>query len=355
MRRFIVSLYMLIGLGIYANADTDSKIYISVYQPERDEITPEASKYLETKMRSLITKYGITDEDKDNRFVITAKLNVISKDIVPSTPQRISEKIDFTFIIGDIIENKVFETLSVTSVGVDINENKAFISAINKININSEQFKTFLENAKQKIVYYYSERCSEIVVQAKQDASNRNYDAAIYKLMQVPSICDCSNECQQLEIEFYTKRIELKAEQLLNRAKATWASSPTQEGALSAADVIAQIPSGTSSQVGVNALIKDIESKLKEDQRKEWNFKMKQYNDDIAREKRRYEMEVRQQNADNEYRAKQQASDNAYRARRQELDNATRRQYIEACRQVGMEYAKNQPQTVIYKRNVYYW
>ena len=357
---------MLLGLGIYAYADTGDKIYIAVYQPERDEITQEASKYLENKMRSLITKYGIADEDANNRFVITAKLNITSKDIVPSTPQRISEKIDFTFIIGDIIENKVFESLCISSIGVDINETKAFISAIKKININDEQFKTFIDNARQKIVSYYSERCSEIIVQAKQDATNRDFDAAIYKLMQIPSICDCASECQQLEIEFYTKRLDLNAERLLNRAKALWASSPTPEGASSAADVIAQIPSGTSSQKDIDALIMDIESKLKEDQRNEWNFKMKQYNDDIAREKRQDAMKARQQIADNEYRAKQQAADNEYRAkqqvadseyraRQQASDNAARSQYIEACRQVGLEYARNQPRTVVYRKNVYYW
>ena len=348
-------LYILLGCGVYANADTGDKVYISVYQPERDEITPEAAKSLETKMRSLITKYGIVDEDANNRFVITAKLNITSKDIVPSTPPRISEKIDFTFIIGDVIENKVFESFNISAIGIGENENKAFISAINKINVNNEQFKTFVNNAKQKIVSYYSERCSEIIVQAKQDAANRDFDAAIYKLMQIPSICDCANECQQLEIEFYTKHIELHAEQLLNNAKALWASSPTPEGASSAADVLAQIPAGTASQTGVNALIQDIESKLKEDQRKEWNFKMKQYNDNIAREKRQDEMKARQQVADNEYRAQQQAADNAYRARQQESNNAARRQYIEACRQVGLEYARNQPQTVVYRKNVYYW
>ena len=366
MKRIFILLYMLLGLSIYVNADLGDNIYISVYQPERTEITSEASKNLETKMRSLITKHGIVDEDEANRFVITAKLNVISKDIVPSTPQRISEKIEFTFIIGDIVENKVFESLSITSVGVDINENKTFISAINKININNKQFETFIESAKKKIVSYYSEKCEDIIIQAKQDAANRDFDGAIYKLMQIPTICDCADECQELQIKLYTQRMNLKAQQLLNKAKALWASSPTPEGASSAADVIAKMPSGTSSQAGVDALILDIESKLKEDQRKEWNFKMKQYNDDRAREKRQYAMQARQQKADNEYRAKQQASDNEYRARQQASDNAqrarqqiadnkARSQYIEACRQVGIEYAKNQPQTVVYRKNVYYW
>ena len=366
MRKFVMSLYMMLGLSTYVNADGGSDIYISVYQPDRAEITSEASKYLEGKMRNLITKYGIMDEDEANRFVITAKLNVISKDIVPSTPQRISEKIEFTFIIGDIIENKVFETISLNVTGIDINEDKAYISAINKININDNRFKIFLENAKNKIVSYYSDKCAEIIMQAQKDASDRNFDAAIYKLIQIPPICDCAEECQKLQISLYTQRTNLNAAQLLTKAKSLWASSPTPEGASAAADVIARIPSGTLSQAGIDELINDIESKLKDDQRKEWNFKIKQYNDEIAREKRHDAMKSRQQIADNEYRAKQQVSDNEYRAKQQASDNAyrakkqiadidARNRYIDACRQVGLEYAKNQPQTVIYRKNVYYW
>ena len=124
-------------------------------------------------------------------------------------------------------------------------------------------------------------------------------------------------------------------------------------------------------------LISDIESKLKEYQRKEWAFKIQKYKDNIAKEKREYALRAEQQKADNEYRAKQQVSDNAYRAKqqasdnafranqqaannayranKQTADNAARRQYIEACRQVGLEYAKNQPKTVVYRKNVILW
>ena len=387
----LIFLFLLtfVVLGNFkVSAQENDRIYISVYQPDKDEITSEASKHLTNKMKNLILAHGISDEDDNNRFVITSKILVTTKDIVPSTPQRISEKIEFTFMIGDVIENKVFESVSISTVGVDINETKAMISAIKKINIKNSQFESFISNAKKKIESYYTERCNQILTQARQSAANRDFDNAIYQLMQVPSICDCAEECQNLEIELYQQRIDLNAEQLLNQAQSIWASSPTIDGASRAAEIIKQIPSGSSSQPKVELLISDIESKLKEDQRKEWAFKIQKYKDNIAKEKREYALRAEQQKSDNEYRAKQQVSDNAYRAKQQAsdnayrakqqasdnafranqqaannayranqqtADNAARRQYIEACRQVGLEYAKNQPKTVLYRKNVIIW
>ena len=385
---FLLLLTFVVLGNFKVSAQENDRIYISVYQPDKDEITSEASKHLTNKMKNLILAHGISDEDDNNRFVITSKILVTTKDIVPSTPQRISEKIEFTFMIGDVIENKVFESVSISTVGVDINETKAMISAIKKINIKNSQFESFISNAKKKIESYYTERCNQILTQARQSAANRDFDNAIYQLMQVPSICDCAEECQNLEIELYQQRIDLNAEQLLNQAQSIWASSPTIDGASRAAEIIKQIPSGSSSQPKVELLISDIESKLKEDQRKEWAFKIQKYKDNIAREKREYALRAEQQKSDNEYRAKQQVSDNAYRAKQQAsdnayrakqqasdnafranqqaannayranqqtADNAARRQYIEACRQVGLEYAKNQPKTVVYRKNVILW
>ena len=387
----LIFLFLLtfVVLGNFkVSAQENDRIYISVYQPDKDEITSEASKHLTNKMKNLILAHGISDEDDNNRFVITSKILVTTKDIVPSTPQRISEKIEFTFMIGDVIENKVFESVSISTVGVDINETKAMISAIKKINIKNSQFESFISNAKKKIESYYTERCNQILTQARQSAANRDFDNAIYQLMQVPSICDCAEECQNLEIELYQQRIDLNAEQLLNQTQSIWASSPTIDGASRAAEIIKQIPSGSSSQPKVELLISDIESKLKEDQRKEWAFKIQKYKDNIAKEKREYALRAEQQKSDNEYRAKQQVSDNAYRAKQQAsdnayrakqqasdnafranqqaannayranqqtADNAARRQYIEACRQVGLEYAKNQPKTLVYRKNVILW
>ena len=330
-------------------------IYISIVQPERNEIPQEAANQLENRMHQLITANGIADTDPNGRFVITAKSFIVTKDIVGGAPQRVSQKIDFTFMIGDIIENKVFESYTFSAIGIGINENKSYINAITKMKTNSPQFTTFMEKAKEKIIQYYVARCEQIMLDAKQQAANHDYQQAIYQLMQVPNICDCAEKCQTLMIEYYDAYTESTAVELLNSAKSKWASAPNAEGAAMAADIIAQIPAGTKVQSELDALVAEINQKLREDEKRDWAFKMRQYEDEQARQKREFQLRKQQQEADIAYREKQQAADNAYRSQEQANRDGRRRMLIDACRQVGLAFAKSYQPPTYNVKNVYAW
>jgi len=352
---FILALVLI--LGAY-NALADSsvgEIYITVVQPERGNIPQEAARQLENKMHQLITANGVADTDPNGRFVITAKSNVVTKDIIGGAPQRISQKVDFTFMIGDVIENKVFESYTFTAIGIGINENKSYINAITKMKINNPQFSQFIEKSKEKILQYYAARCEQIILEAKQQAANRDYQQAIYQLMQVPSICDCAEKCQMLMIEYYDAYTEFTAASLLNDAKSKWASSPNAEGAAMAADVIAKIPAGSKVQGELETLVAEINKKLRADEKRDWEFKMQQYNDEIARQKREFELRKEQQEADIAYRNRQQAADNEYRRKEQVARDQRRRLVIDACRQVGLAFAKNYQPPTYNVKNVYAW
>lgn len=350
MKRSIIIGFLLFALSCMVQGQT-SHIYISVVQPDRNEIPSEAGKQLERKMIQLLTSNGISSQDVNNRFIITAKADITSKDIVASTPQRVSEKIDLTFIIGDMVENKIFETITIPLIGIGTNENKSFISAINQVKPQKAELVEFLDHAKQKIVDYYAVRCSQIIKDAQKQASANNYDEAIYQLMLVPDICDCAKECQNLMIEYTIKRNNAQAAQLFNEAKARWAASPTSEGASDVADIIARIPVGTSSQKNVDALIKSINTKLREDEKREWAFKMKQYDDAQEKEKREYQLRVDKQIADNQMKREELDARKLHEAEEQ----ATRRNMIDAAKSIGLGFVNNLPKSITYIKNVMSW
>lgn len=356
MKRILLSLIIYIMcLPSAMTQGAESKIFIQVMQPDYEEIPSEASRQLETKMEQLITLNGVADNDPYNRFVLTSKAAIVTKDIVPGPPAKVSMNIDFTFIIGDVVENKVFESVTISTIGVGVNENKAFISAIKNVKPKNPELVTFLRKAKEKIVSFYSLRCSQIKGEAMQAAASQDYDEAIYMLMQVPDVCDCAGDCQSLVIQYNKDRVNVHAASLLNQAKARWSESPDAAGASAAADLLAQIPGGTSSQQGVDALAAEINAKLRADEKRDWEFKMQQYHDQIEKQKRDDTARLEQQRANNAYRERQQKADNEHRAAQQVADNAARTRLIEACRQVGLEYAKNQPKSVTYQRNVILW
>ena len=333
-RHFILFvLVLLLGTEKVMAESSVNDIFITVVLPERNEIPQEAKQQLDSKLHQIITSNGIADTDPNGRFVITVKCNVLTKDVVGSTPQRISQKIEFVFMIGDVIENKVFENLSLTLMGVGINENKSYIDAINKIKITNPQFPTFIEQAKAKILQYYEVRCEQVVNEAKRYATQQDYQHAIYILMQVPHICDCSETTENLLIEYYSAYEEYKAAKLLNDAKMRWAASPDANGASLVADILSEIPAGSKIQSELDSLIAEINQKLREDEKRDWKFKMQQYQDEIARQKREYQLQMQQQESQNE----------------------ARRQAIEACRQIGLEFARNYQPPVYYIRNILLW
>ncbi len=361
MKKYFVIITLLFAGSLYSFGQAD-QLYISVVQPERSDISAEAGKQLERKMAQLLTANGISSQDANNRFVITAKVDITSKDIVASTPQRISEKIDLTFLVGDVVENKVFETITLPLIGIGINENKAFIAAINQVKPQKVDLSEFLGSAKKKIIDYYVVRCPQIIKQAQRLASGNEYDEAIYQLMQIPDICDCSKESQDLMIEYTIKRNNAIAAQLYNEAKARWAASPTQEGASAVADIIAKIPVNSNSQSQVNALTNAISKKLRDDEKRQWNFKMKQYNDAQEKEQREYQLRVDQQIADNKIREKRVEADIQQRKvelearqRQQAEEQITRRKWIDAAKSVGLGFANNLPKTITYVKNVLSW
>ena len=104
-----------------------------------------------------------------------------------------------------------------------------------------------------------------------------------------------------------------------------------------------------------NALIAEINQKLREDEKRDWAFKMKQYEDEQARQKREFQLRKQQQEADIAYREKQQAADNAYRRQEQANRDARRRMLIDACRQVGLAFAKSYQPPTYNVKNVYAW
>lgn len=337
---FVFVFFTLCSITMFSQ----DNIYMSVVVPKRENIPAEAAKQLQLKLQQLIANNGIASDDPNNRFVITAKASIMTKDIIPGPPVSVSQNIDFTFIVGDAFENKVFETYTISTVGVGQNENKSFISAIKEIKSKNTELTAFLDKAKQDIVSYYSDRCEQVKQEAKSLAASRQYEAAIYQLMQIPAVCDCSSECQELAIEYNKEYTINYAAQLLNEAKAVWAQSPNAVGATKAADIIASIPANTPSQYSIEILTKEINDKLKADERRDWEFKMQKYRDEQENIKREQMMRAEQQRADNEFRDRQQTA-----------DNAARRQLIEVCRQVGIAYARNQPKAVTYHRNIIVW
>lgn len=254
---------------------------ISINAQVVDEKIPyEAARQLETKLQNILISHGFVNNGYIERYVLTARIDVTQKDIAPTTPARIIEKMDITFMVGDVIENKVYTSVTIQSSGIGKNENTAFISAFRGIKNDNPEISKMLNIAKKKIIDFYTNNCSEIIERTKSLVATQAYDEALFQLTSVPNICnDCFIKCQEQIRKVYKLKIDSEASTLLEKAKNVWAANQNEQGANEVADIISNINPNSANYKQVVELRNSIKRKLKNDAIREYEFKMKQYED----------------------------------------------------------------------------
>lgn len=306
----------IISLFLTANALGADNDYISLgafVSNDPASIPEEAASLLKSRMQRVIAADGFADNQAPGRFALVAKCDVLEKDIAPTTPPRISQKLELSFVVVDLIENKVYGGCDMTVSGIGTNETKAFSAAFQKVSVQNRQIKTLLSEAKEKILDYYTNSCPQIQTEAKTLASTGQFDKAIFSLMSVPPVCtECYNSCQQLASEIYQQKIDTECSRMLAQAKSKWAASQSGATAIEVAEIISQIDPRSSGYPAVVEFRTSVSVKLAADAKREWEFRMKKYED----------------------------------------NQQFKRSIVDACRAVGVTFAKNfqLPQINFFKR-----
>lgn len=265
--------------------DMGDNIYLTAVIPDQSAYSKEALTLLYNNMNRFISNHGVLNMSEGVRFFLATNYNVVTKDIVPGMPVRISETIQCNFVIGDAMTEKAFSTLSVQVKGVGINENKALITAIQAIKWKSEEFDDFINKGKAEIVKFFTTEAPNIMQEAEMLSKTGKYQEAIGKLISVPSACPQYKECMQKALTTYLMMADNQASTYLRKAKAEWAASPDRNGAQKAIAYIDSIPTETKYEAEVNTLLSTINSKVSSLDKQEWEFKKQQYADSIRHEK----------------------------------------------------------------------
>lgn len=311
MCRLLFFAFILFAMPYVSYAVTDEG-RISINAVVSDEGIPaEACRNLENKLTRALVANGYADNGYAERFVLTAKVDITSKDVVPTIPARVSQKMDVTFMVGDVIENKIYSSCTVSLAGIGTNETKAFIAAFSKVNPQQRDLQYMLTEAKAKIVEFYKNNSDEIVRNAQTLASMQKYDEAIFRLMSVPNVyAEGYKKCQDAAVTIYQQKIDNEAATLLAKAKNVWLNSPDASRAQQVSAIISNINPKAGNYASVETFRKQVESKLQADAKREWAFQMKQYED----------------------------------------NQAFKRSIVSACRDVGVAFGKGQPRTIV--RNI---
>ena len=351
------------GQNQYEKSDDESRIVLNTFIPENVlENTPSARKLFITKLGQITSRNGLggSNSNPENRFIISGDLNILTKEVLPTAPPKYAVTIETNIAVGDGIDGIAFSSDFIEFKGIGVSEDKAFISAIRKINPRNKQIQELLENGKKKIIEYYNTQCDFIQKEANTLSDSRSFDQAVYVLSQVPKITkDCYDSSMDLAVGitkkkfefecqtniskakslisngmfseattllgFYTKDMECYSDvsllleeikigicsKFIGQARGHWANRNSKSAAQSLANINSNSPCYEESLV----ISKEISGYLDEKEKIEWDLNYEKYKDDLAIKNR-------------------------------ELDNQESR--IKATRDIGVAYGKNQPKKITY-------
>ncbi len=353
MKRTTLFIGSLLFAGILCAQTLDDvgRMAINVQRPNNRSIPAEALSQLEDKMHQIITTAGISDNAINRRFALTATVSVVKKDIISGSPARVSQTLEIAFYVKDMIDKKEYGNATISSVGVGLNENKAFIMAFSNIKPGNPRLQKMIEDSKELIIAYYRTNIDNIIADAYIQAQQGNFNKALYQIAQVPDVCiDCTQKCRAATIDIYQKKIDSAGEKLLQSARAAWAAEPNANGAAKASRYLAKIDLLAACQPQANELMDEMKAKVMDDERKAWEFALQQYEDEKAREQRDFEFYVQQYK---DRRAREEARHKEDVAREQRDFEFARDKYnkehekdmaiISASREVALEVAKQIP------------
>lgn len=283
---FLLCLLVLFSNTVISQTSNDvGKIALSVIMPENvDGLDASQLSKLETKITQIVSASGLAASGYNNNFVIYPKFAIYETNIVEGGMQNITVvTTELSMFIKQVDNNVLFASISKQLKGSGSNKMTAITNSISKIPTNDPQFKTFIETGKKKIVEYYEAKCGDIISKADGLMKMQSYDQAIGLLMSVPEEVSCHSKVQDKTIEAYKAYQNQICAKQLQEAKAALAAN-NAKGAL---DVLSQIDPSASCYKESQTLMNNAAAKVTAEDKQKWEFKMKQYDDNVALEKER--------------------------------------------------------------------
>jgi len=260
--------------------DDMGRIELTAYVPPQIEgITESARANLENKLNQIVTQNGLGGGE-NSRFIITANISVLTKDITPTAPAMQAYTLEVTLYIGDGITGTLFASTSVTVKGVGETETKAYIAALRNIKTKSPEYQKFIDKGKEKIITFYNDNCDFIMKDAQTQASGGNYEGALWLLTTIPNVCkDCFMKAQNYAQIVWQQKIDRDCKATLSKAQGLWSANLDGAAANIAAqeigELLSTIPAEASCFNDVKSFYKQVEKRIREIDAREWKYILK--------------------------------------------------------------------------------
>lgn len=264
-------------------ADDYERIPLNVVIPEQVENIPDhAQSLLRNKLLQAVTESGMGGAGVNPRFLLTAKMELLTKDVTPTIPPMEAYTFEVYLYIVDYVDQNILSSTSFTTKGAGQNKNKAYTNGLRTVDLKNQNVRKFLDEGKRKIIEYYNSRCDFVIANAKSLAAQNQFGAAINVLSTVPQVCkDCYMQCLDAIAPIYQDFIDHDCQMMITVASAVWSAEPNSNGAMKAGAVLSQIDPDSRCYQDAQSKIAEIGKKVRQDEQRDWNFMEKVYEDQV--------------------------------------------------------------------------
>lgn len=288
------------------------------------EIPEKLDNQMKSKLQRSLTAYGIASEIGMSSFAMVPEVVINDEHTTTTVPVYCNIDFDLVITLKDIYTGKIFASFTQQGKGKGTNKSNAIAKGVSSIRLNTPEFQSFCESAKDKVVIYYEQQMPALIASSKAAANGRNFEQAIGILSEIPEECKgYDTRVAPLIGSYYKTQINLEGESILAEAKAAWAQSPNEAGAEKVASILSKMPASCTSSSGAAALIQEVKKRV------------------TSLEAREFAFEERQ--ANRAYLLAKQSQANTH---------SEKMASISAARAIGVAWAKNQPKRIT---KVYLW
>ena len=268
-----VGLIAIVGITTCLNTASAQQFAVLPAHLNSDYNVPEkAETQLRDKMFAALSSAGLATTAENASVALVPSISILNEQTGAGIQNNVSMNLNYTFSLVGIASGVVFDSYVVEGVQTrGQNKINAVARSFAGVNLNSPAFQAFLSNGQSKIVAYYQRQLQKTLAKAQTNINTKQYDDALAILMEIPEETPgYTTKVLPMVERTYKMYANNLAASLLQQAQAAWAAAPDEEGAERVAEILSEMPVGTTSSAAARQLVKEIEARVKALDQRRW-------------------------------------------------------------------------------------
>lgn len=283
MHRYIILFLCAFAVlpAIAQNENKLSSVNLSVVFPSNvDGLNESQLSKLESKIIEIVTNNGVSADGYTQNFVIYPKLEIYDEKSSQGGMKSLTIlNCNLSLFIKQVSTNIIFSTFSKTIQGSGYNKNEAVNSVISFIETGDPKLNDFVKAGKEKIIKYYQANCDIVLRKAESERNIKKLESSLAILLTIPEeASSCYDKAQAKAKTIFKELQKNNCGIYIQRARAASASKDFG----TALEYLGMVDPGGPCASESKGLINSISSKVDQESKKQWDFLLKTYSDDVA-------------------------------------------------------------------------